>query len=241
MKSENKNDIPEQTKSLTNFENIKSKHILKLIFNILSKKNFFEIISHNKKLQNILNINIKHYEDFTKIELEIIPSLDFFDKNIFINIPEGKEKKYYHIYFNDNKEEAKRNYFISNEKVTKIKIIIDYQITSFYALFRNCKNIISISFKKFNRKNITDMSYMFSGCSSLKKINLSNSKTTNLKYMDSMFWECSSLEEIEFNNFITDKVINMEGLFDRCLELKKLNLSSFNTNNVINMRAMFTE
>ena len=45
------------------------------------------------------------------------------------------DKKYYHIYFNGNKEEIKRNYLNENENVSKLKIIIDYQVKSFKKLF----------------------------------------------------------------------------------------------------------
>ena len=47
-----------------------------------------------------------------------------------------KKKIYYHIYFNDNKEEVKNKYEINKkDKVKKIKIIIDYQVKSFKDLF----------------------------------------------------------------------------------------------------------
>ena len=79
----------------------------------------------------------------------------------FINIKE-KDKEYYHIYFNDNKEkEIKRKNLNEDDKVTKINIIIDYQVTSFSYLFSDCKSIESINFKKFYRNNIIDMH----GCS----------------------------------------------------------------------------
>ena len=38
---------------------------------------------------------------------------------------------YYHIYFNNDKKEVKRNFLNKNENVEKIKIIIDFQIKSF--------------------------------------------------------------------------------------------------------------
>ena len=88
----------------------------------------------------------------------------------FINIDENDDL-YYHIYFNDNNEEIKNKYEINEEdKVTKIKIIIDYQVKSFKDLFSYCCSIEFINFKKFYRNNITNMSYMFRGCSSLKYI-----------------------------------------------------------------------
>ena len=50
----------------------------------------------------------------------------------FINIKEGDEG-YYHIYYNDNKEEEIKSTSINvNDKVSKINIIIDYQVESFF-------------------------------------------------------------------------------------------------------------
>ena len=49
--------------------------------------------------------------------------------------------KYFHINCNDNTEEIKRNHLNANEKVSKIKIIIDYHIKSFAQLFDGCKCI----------------------------------------------------------------------------------------------------
>ena len=117
--------------------------------------------------------NYKEYsETFTPIEIKIIPTKGKYGK--FININEN-DKLYYHIYFNDNKEEIKNKYEINEEdKITKIKIIIDYQVKSFKELFYWCECIESINFKKFYRNNITGMNYMFRGCSSLKELNLNN-------------------------------------------------------------------
>ena len=74
--------------------------------------------------------------------------------------------------------------------MTKIKIIIDYQVKSFKELFSRCECIESINFKKFYRNNnITNMSYMFFGCSSLKELNLTNFNTNNVTDMCGMFYE----------------------------------------------------
>ena len=111
-----------------------------------------------------IKIEIKPMKDYyEKIEIEIIPIKNKYGP--FINIKE-KDKKYYHIYFNNNKrEEIKSTYLNEENKVSKINIIIDYQITSFYELFYECKVIESINFKKFSRNNIIDMSNMFYHCS----------------------------------------------------------------------------
>ena len=94
---------------------------------------------------------------------------------------------YYHIYFNDNKEEIKRNNLNENDNVSKIKIIIDYQVKSFKELFYRCYCIEYIYFKKFYRKNINNMEDMFLECSSLKELNLSNFNTNNVTNMEYMF------------------------------------------------------
>ena len=79
-------------------------------------------------------------------------------------------------------KEIKRNSLKQNEKVKKIKIIIEHEVKSFRKLFAvDCIN--SIFFKKFYRNNITDMSYMFTECSSLKKLNLSHFDTRNVTSM----------------------------------------------------------
>ena len=160
--------------------------------NIPLKKRLI-IVKINKKIQNRLNLSTKNYkvysETFTSIEIEITPTQNEYAK--FININE-EYKLFYHIYFNDNKEETKNKYEINKEdKVTKIKVIIDYQVESFKNLFLYCKCIESINFKKFYRNNISNMSGMFYGCSSLIKLNLSNFNTNYVIDMSEMFYECS--------------------------------------------------
>ena len=135
----------------------------------MPKKKKLEIVRYNKKIQNRLNLSIKDYKEYSEtyssIEIEIITIKGGYGK--FININE-KDKLYYHIYFNDNKEEIKNKYRIKEEdgvtkheyyieekdKVTKIKIIIDYQVKSFKKLFKECHCIESINFKKFYRNNV---------------------------------------------------------------------------------------
>ena len=114
-------------------ENIKSRYILSKIYDNMTKKKKLEIVKYNKKIQNRINLSIKNYkeysESFTPIEIEIIPTKGKYGK--FINIDEN-DKLYYHIYFNDNKEEIKNKYEIEEEdKVTKIKEYIQ-NINKFY-------------------------------------------------------------------------------------------------------------
>ena len=135
------------------FINLKSNYILKKLFGIMQKRISLKIIKYNINIQKRLNININNYKDFSEkfssIELEIIPIQNKYGS--FINLEE-EEEKYFHIYFNDNKEEIKKTKLNEEDKVSKINIIIDYQIKSFKELF-SCRYCIeSLNFKKFYRK-----------------------------------------------------------------------------------------
>ena len=212
-------------------EKIKSDYFLQKLYDNMTKKKKLEIVKYNKRIQNRINLSVKNYkeylETFSSIEIEIIPKKDKYGE--FINIDEN-DKLYYHIYFNDNKEEIKNKYTIKKKnKVRKIKIIIDYQVKSFKELFYWCKCIESINFKKFYRNNITDMSYMFAGCSSLKELNLNNFNTNNVTNMSYMFYGCSSLTNINLPNFNTNNVTNMRGMFKSCHSLNLLLSLNFNS------------
>ena len=174
---------------------IKSKYILKMIFDNLKEDKKLNIIKNNKRIQNRLEMDIKDYkkysEMYTSIEIEAIPQkLHFSFANTFTK---STNKNYYHIFIN-NEEELKQNNYIINNNDPKIKIMIDYGVKSLSKLFENCE-FKSINFTRFYRKNITDMSYMFYGCSSLNEINLNNFNTNNVTNMRSMFSGC--LDELK--------------------------------------------
>ena len=175
--------------SNNNLRYIKSNFILKISFNYMTERKALEILKYNKNIQKRINININHYKDYyEKIEIEIIPIKNKYGP--FININE-KDKKYYHIYFNDNKrEEIKSTYLNEENKISKINIIIDYQVTLFSFLFYNCDYIKSIDFKKFFRNNITNMNDIFSRCWSSKELKLSYYNTNNVTDMNCMFGQC---------------------------------------------------
>ena len=92
-------------KSINKFINIKSDYILKKLFTNMQKRISLKIIKCNINIQKRLNININNYKDFSEkfssIELDIIPIQNKYGP--FIKIKE-ENKKYFHIYFNNNKE-----------------------------------------------------------------------------------------------------------------------------------------
>ena len=150
---------------------IRSKYILEKIMNNLQNNKLLDIIRYNKNIRNKLNKDISDYKkEYSKIEIEIIPCSN--GKGKFINIPK-KNEAYYHIYFNNNKEEMKTNKIKTDGLKYKIKIIIDYKIKSLFHLFKKCKIIKEIKFIKFNRDDINIISNLFENCSSLESIDIS--------------------------------------------------------------------
>ena len=84
---------------------VKSHYIIQLIFEYMTERKYLETIRYNKRIQKRIDININHYKAYsetkTSIELDIIPMKGENGKFISSN-EEGK--KYFHIYFNDNKK-----------------------------------------------------------------------------------------------------------------------------------------
>ena len=156
MKALNKsNNKKEQSNKNTNknlLYNIKSNYILKEIFDNLPKIKSLYIIKYNKKIQNKLDIDINYYKHFSIIEILIIPKKN--PKGQFIKILNDEDKQYYHIYFNDSKEEIKRYYINEKDEITKIKMMIEHKVKSLYKLFYSCESIESITFKNYYRNNI---------------------------------------------------------------------------------------
>ena len=109
-------------KTKNQIKRIRSRHILHIILNNLHKTNLLEMIRYNKSIQKILNININDYKEYSEvyspIEIEIIPAENKYDK--FINIDKRINKIYYHIYFNNNRDEIKKYYIEKKDKVKKI-------------------------------------------------------------------------------------------------------------------------
>ena len=125
---------------------IKSKYILNNTFNSLSKSRLLKLIKYNNKIKEKLDLTINDYkkycETYSPIEIEIIPVKNGYGK--FINIEEKEYGKYYHIYFNNNEKEILSDCINKGDNVSKISIIIDYQIKSFSKLFYNCWSVESI-------------------------------------------------------------------------------------------------
>jgi len=245
----NKNNINPKpvSKHKSLIDNIRCDYILRFIFDILTEKRNLKIVRRNKSLQEKLNININDYKKYkNRIEMILIPlpveELKN-EKNIFINYTEKekeKEKKsLYHIYFNNSREESNRNYITKEDKVNKIRVLLESGIKSLEGLFQDCTSIKRINCIKFKRSDITNMSKMFSGCTSLLFLDISNFITYRVTNMSQMFFDCKALMDLDIINFKTFNVYDMSNMFYGCQSLTDLNLFNFDTSQVRNMYRMF--
>ena len=213
-------------------KNIKSKYIMKKIFQNLQEIRFLNFIRYNINIKNRIDITLDDYKKCTNIEIKI----DNIGVRNFIN--RIKYDKYIHIYFNDEKKEIKektKEYIGYKEKVENIKIIIEYGIKSLEGLFQNCGAIKKINFIRFSTRGITNMSKMFYNCPDLEELDLSNFKTENVTDMNSMFSSCSKLKKINLSNIDTINVVNMSNMFSECKSLKEVNFNNFKNIKVKNM------
>ena len=109
------------------FANIKSKYILKKIFENIKYVKLLNIIIKNKNIQNRIGIGLKDYiKYYGKIEIEIIPIHDLDDeeeKYNFINIKIKEDKPYYHIYFNNNSNESKKTFLMDVNALKKLILL----------------------------------------------------------------------------------------------------------------------
>ena len=70
-------------------KNVKSDYFIQKFFGYMSKRKSLETIRYNKSIQKRINININHYkaysEEYSSIELDIIPMKGEYGKFITIN------------------------------------------------------------------------------------------------------------------------------------------------------------
>ena len=78
-------------------------------------------------------------------------------------------------------------------------------ITSTEDMFRECKNLKTVDFSKFDTSLIKDMSGMFYSCGSLESLDISNFTTKNVTSMSCMFFKCSSLTNLNMSGLDTSQ------------------------------------
>ena len=140
---------------------LKSKLVFKNIFSFIEKNKYFEIIKNSKKVQQKLSISLDSYKEYFKqIEVEIIPKKsDDLKDTKFINISDFINNK---IYFNSDSETIRRNTFLENDNISKIRVLIDIKNgDSLKNLFLSCKKIQEIKFIHCAVNIMTNLSNLF--------------------------------------------------------------------------------
>ena len=114
-------------------EKVRSKYVLKILLNPLSRMKLIKLSFYNKKLRNLNDIKVDEYkQESLKIIIVIFPLENQSGK--FINIRKGNESNF-KIYFNNNKKEINTQKITKKDYVYKIKVIIDGKNNAFYGLF----------------------------------------------------------------------------------------------------------
>ena len=118
-----------------------------------------------------------------------------------------------------------------NSTFTEVPSYLDFSnVTDMYALFSNCRSLISIS--HLDTKNVTNMSSTFSNCRSL--ISIPYLDTQNVTNMNSMFFYCGELTSIPPMD--TSNVTNTFQLFYNCKKL--VTIPPLDTSKSSNMEGM---
>ena len=205
---------------------INSKYIIKTIFNHLEEVKILGLVKYNKEFQQKIGLTIENYINFKRIEIVITIDQYFYSKQNqtysqlnFIRYNE-KDQPYFHIYFDDRIEEAKKNYIRLNEKVSKVKISIDPKVKSIMELFYNCLFVEKIKFIKYNRADLTKLTYLFFECEHLIDLDITKLETQNVTNMNGMFRDCRNLVSLDLSNLKTCKVKDMSNLFSSCIRLR---------------------
>ena len=125
---------------------MKNDYFIQKFFDYIQKRRTLKTIRYNKSIQKRININIIHYKEYSEkyssIEIEIKPMENKYGR--FININKENEE-YYHIYYNDNKnEQIKSTSLNKNNKISKINNIIIYILI---IIKKKLKEIISKTMK----------------------------------------------------------------------------------------------
>lgn len=106
-------------------------------------------------------------------------------------------------------------------------------------LFLNMEMLESVTIKRLNLGNVTDVSYMFAYNEKLSRVDLSGLDMSNVKEASHMF-ECDhSLKSIDLQSWNVSRLNSASGMFKECTSLHTVQVSSWNTCNIKDFSHMF--
>ncbi len=95
-------------------------------------------------------------------------------------------------------------------------------VTNFEGMFRDCKEIMIVSFSGFQTSAATNMREMFAGCNLLRDISNFHFDTSNVRTMERMFQGCEILVELDMSGFERMDGAAVDSMFAGCEKLERL-------------------
>ena len=138
--------------------------------------------------------------------------------------------------FSIKKNKLKRKGGIYNYVNVTLKILGYFPIS----LFRNCKHLISVSFKKNEIAGPTDFSNGFNGCVNLENFDISDISFDNVVSTNSMFRHCEKLKKINLTNLSLKDTVNADSMFEFCYNLESIKLCDDPAKKMASAQKMFS-
>ncbi|BDR57194.1 BspA family leucine-rich repeat surface protein [Xylocopilactobacillus apis] len=114
------------------------------------------------------------------------------------------------------------------------------KVKNMYAMFKDCKSLVSVDSGNWDTSSATLMFYMFSGCTNLTTVNTSLWNTGNVTNMQNMFEKCSSLVSVDVSKWDVSNCGSFNYMFFNCSSLPTLDVSNWNTSKSVIMSYMFS-
>ena len=233
-----------------NLNEIKSKYIIKKIFDNIEKNKFLIIIKYNKNIQSRLDLDINIYKENSLInyfEIKILKKKFLFESLINLNdfffrksdsdleLNDSDEWEYSS---NDSKEKPENYSFINLKEKFKPYFHFYFDIDKIEEKANCMGNKLLSEISVFINDKVDTFDSLFEDCEIIKKIKFLKVKRNNIKKMNSLFQSIFSEEE-KIYKFCTKNIINMSNMFNGCIRLQELDLSNIDTINVTNMSNIF--
>jgi len=151
-----------------------------------------------------------------------------------VQIIGNKKNKFIRKIYVDNKinttyvnEEGYYNFESAGEH--NIEIWLELTDDILKELFRDCKNIKSISFNSYKKNDLirmNSMELMFVNCEGLISLDISNLDTSYIENLFLTFKGCNSLKTLDLSKNKFENVLNATGLFSLSHSISSINLDT---------------
>ena len=114
------------------------------------------------------------------------------------------------------------------------------RVTTMRNMLRDCQKLTTLDTTSWNTGMVNDMGFMFQNCYALKEIKgVENWDTADVTFMKYTFYNCTDLGSMDLSGWETGKVTNLEMTFAFCKAMKELDVSGWDVSNVTTMTGTF--